>query len=302
MTIKKLVIYTDGASRGNPGPAAVGVAIQDESGRVVDTISQHLGEATNNQAEYRAVIAGLERALALGATHVMLHSDSELVVMQLSNRYKVKNEALKPLFQKVEVLRARLSALTISYIPREKNKQADRLANQALDGKNAQESPKVSGVTVRRATKTDYPALIEIIAELEKQHVDAVPQVFRTMSYQEQVRDLDSILADEKLGLFVAERGSTVLGYIHLALHDEETRGGLLARRYVKIRDLAVAGKYQKSGAGSALMQAAESWARERGIDTLELIVWEFNRGAFAFYQKIGYVTTSHHMWKHIQT
>ena len=230
----------------------------------------------------------------------MLHSDSELVVMQLSNRYKVKNEALKPLFQKVEGLCARLSALTISYIPREKNKQADRLANLALDGNKALEQSGAPKINVRAATKANYPAIIEIIAELEKQHVDAVPLVFRTMSYEEQVRDLDSILADEKLQVFVAERDGTVLGYIHLAFHDEETRGGLLARRYVKVRDLAVARKYQRSGAGSALIQAAESWARERGIDTLELIVWEFNRGAFAFYQEIGYVTASRHMWKHI--
>jgi ribonuclease HI len=133
MTVKKLVIYTDGASRGNPGPAAIGAVIQDESGRTVDTISQCLGETTNNQAEYRAVIAGLERALALGATHVELRSDSELVVRQLCNQYKVKNEALKPLFRKVAALRENFSDLTVNYIPREKNREADKLANMALD-------------------------------------------------------------------------------------------------------------------------------------------------------------------------
>jgi ribonuclease HI/GNAT superfamily N-acetyltransferase len=300
MTAKKLVIYTDGASRGNPGPAAIGVVIQDESGRPVATISQNLGEATNNQAEYRAIIAGLEKALALNATHVELRSDSELVVHQLSGKYRVKNEGLKPLVQKVGVLRTKFSSLAVSYIPREKNMAADRLANQALDGKKVREPAVASDIKVRRPVKTDYPAIIAIIQEMEKQHVDAVPQFFRTMTYEEQVADLDTILADPNLAFFVAERGGTILGLIHLAFHDEPVRGGVLARRYVKVRDLAVARKYQRSGTGKALMHAAEAWAKERGTDTIELNVWDFNREAFAFYQKLGYVTSSRHMWKQV--
>jgi len=298
--MKKLVIYTDGASRGNPGPAAIGVVIQDENRRTVATISQCLGEATNNQAEYRAIIAGLERALALGATHVVLYSDSELVVQQLSGKYRVKNEALKPLFQKVGVLRTKFSSLAVSYTPREKNKEADKLANQALDGKRIQDSPGTPKINIRRATKTDYPAIIEIIAELEKQHLEAVPQVFRKMSHKETVRELDDILADANAALLVAERDCEILGYIQMALKEAENVPVLRPRHYVKIRDLAVGKKYQRSGAGSALMQAAERWAKERGTDTVELNVWEFNRGAFAFYQKLGYVTSSRHMWKHL--
>ena len=295
-----MVIYTDGASRGNPGPAAIGVVLQDESGRTVDTISRCLGETTNNQAEYRAIIAGLERALALGATQVELRSDSELVVQQLSGKYRVKNEALKPLFQKAEALRVRLSGLALSYIPREKNKEADRLANQALDGKKTQESAVASNIGMRRATKADYPALIAIIAELEKQHIEAVPQFFRKMANKQREQELDSIFADENAVLFVAEKNAAILGYIHLALKEAEDLPLLQPRRYVKVRDLAVAGKYQRSGAGRVLMQVAEDWAKERGVDTVELNVWEFNRGAFEFYQKMGYVTSSRHMWKHI--
>jgi len=302
MTVKKLVIYTDGASRGNPGPAAIGVVIQDESGRAAATISQCLGKATNNQAEYRAIIAGLEKALELGATHVELRSDSELAVQQLSGKYRVKNEALKPLFLKVGILRSRFSGMAVSYIPREKNRAADKLATLALDGKKAREPDRVSGIKIRRAVKADYPAIIEITIELEDQHIAAVPEVFRKESYDEQVRNLDSILADANADLLVAERGCVVLGYVHLALKEAENVPMLRPRSYVKIRDLAVARKYQRSGAGSALMQAAERWASERGIDTIELNVWEFNRGAFAFYQKLGYVTSSRHMWKHIQT
>jgi ribonuclease HI len=298
--MKKLVIYTDGASRGNPGPAALGVVIQDERGRTVDTISQCLGEATNNQAEYRAIVTGLEKALALGATHIELHSDSELVVRQLSHHYKVKNEALKPLFQKVEGLRARFSGLAVSYIPREKNKEADKLANLALDGKKTRESGVASGIGIRRAVKADYPAIIEIIIELEDQHIEAVPEVFRKESYDEQVRDLDNILAEKNSALLVAVKGCEILGYIHMALQGDEKHPALLPRQYIKVRDLAVDRKFQHSGAGRALMQAAEGWARERGVNTIELNVWEFNRGAFAFYQKMGYVTSSRHMWKHI--
>lgn len=176
MTFKRLVIYTDGASRGNPGPAAIGVVLQDESGHAVDSISQCLGETTNNQAEYRAVIAGLERALALGTTQVELRSDSELVVHQLSGRYRVKNASLKPLVQKVEELRSGFSELSVSYIPREKNREADKLANLALDGNKVRERAVPSGIAIRCAVKVDYLAIIEIIIELEDQHIAAVPR------------------------------------------------------------------------------------------------------------------------------
>jgi ribonuclease HI len=311
MTYETLILNTDGASRGNPGPAAIGVVLQNEAGRTVDTISECLVACTNNQAEYQAIIAGLERALKLGATKVFLRSDSELVVQQLCGKYRVKNEGLQPLFQRVNELRRKFTSFEAIYIPREKNRAADRLANEALDGKKIQEPARVletkkikepapGGISVRRAAHEDYAAIIEIIEELEKQHVEAVPEMFRTMSYAEQVADLDSILADGKLVLLVAERGGTIMGYLHLALYDEPARGGVRARRYIKVRDLAVAKRYQRSGAGSALMAAAERLARSQNADTLELMVWEFNRGAFAFYQKMGYSTASRIMWKRL--
>ena len=90
MTVKKLVIFTDGASRGNPGPAAIGAIIKDEQGRLITSISQAIGRTTNNQAEYRAVIAALEQAIRLGADQVELHSDSEWLVRQINGRYRVK--------------------------------------------------------------------------------------------------------------------------------------------------------------------------------------------------------------------
>ncbi|MDD5339144.1 MAG: ribonuclease HI family protein [Dehalococcoidales bacterium] len=129
----KVVIYTDGAARGNPGPGAIGVVIKDEAGTIAAKISQRLGVTTNNQAEYQAIIAGLEKAVGLGAKSAEVKSDSELVVNQINGRYKIKNTGLRPLYQKVVQLTGQLESFSISYIPREQNKAADDLANQALD-------------------------------------------------------------------------------------------------------------------------------------------------------------------------
>lgn len=133
MNINKAVIYTDGAARGNPGPGAIGVVIKDEAGAIAAKISQRLGVTTNNQAEYQAIIAGLEKAVGLGVKSADVKSDSELVVNQINGRYKIKNTGLRPLYQKVVQLTGQLESFSISYIPREQNKAADDLANQALD-------------------------------------------------------------------------------------------------------------------------------------------------------------------------
>ncbi|MCH8865039.1 MAG: ribonuclease HI family protein [Chloroflexi bacterium] len=128
-----MLIWVDGAARGNPGPAAIGAVIKDEQGATLARISQRIGKTTNNQAEYRALIAALEKAVQLGARKVSVYSDSELVVRQITGRYRVKKAELKPLFQKVTQLQSRLESFSISHIPREQNTEADRLANEALD-------------------------------------------------------------------------------------------------------------------------------------------------------------------------
>jgi ribonuclease HI len=133
LSIDKVTIYTDGAARGNPGPAAIGVVIKDETGQIINTISKRLGNTTNNQAEYRAVIAGMEKAIGLGTRHILIKSDSELVVKQLNGLYKIKNVALRPLYQEVGRLIGALESFSISYIPRAQNAAADALANKALD-------------------------------------------------------------------------------------------------------------------------------------------------------------------------
>ena len=131
----KLTIYTDGAARGNPGPAAIGVVIKDEKNQPVAHISQRIGFATNNQAEYIAVITALEKAVKMGARQVTIISDSELVVKQLKGKYRVKKDSLKPLYQRVGQLMGSLESIVINHIPREQNRQADQLANKALDAK-----------------------------------------------------------------------------------------------------------------------------------------------------------------------
>jgi len=131
--IERVVIHTDGASRGNPGPAAIGATIKDRQGKIITSISQRIGRTTNNQAEYRAIIAALEEAIRLGAKQVELNTDSELVVRQLNGQYRVKNVALRPLYQRVKQLQSFLDSSTTTYIPRQQNTEADNLANIALD-------------------------------------------------------------------------------------------------------------------------------------------------------------------------
>lgn len=130
----KWVIYADGASRGNPGPAATGAVIYDGSGEEVHTVSRRIGRATNNEAEYRAAIAALEAALALGAHRVDLRMDSELVVRQMSGRYRVRNPRLARLHARMLALRQRFEEVVVRHVPRTENKVADSLANEALLG------------------------------------------------------------------------------------------------------------------------------------------------------------------------
>jgi ribonuclease HI len=129
---KRVVIFTDGASRGNPGPSAIGAIIKDEQGRLIAAISQPIGQATNNQAEYKALIAALERAIRLGLLEIDIRSDSELLVKQIKGEYRVKAILIKPLYQKANELLALLRDYTITCIPREQNSAADKLANMAF--------------------------------------------------------------------------------------------------------------------------------------------------------------------------
>jgi ribonuclease HI len=131
---QELTIYTDGASRNNPGEAGAGVYILQDN-KPVGEIAQYLGKTTNNIAEYKAAILGLEHAVKQGATRVNLFADSELLVKQLNGDYKVKNEGLKPLHGKAKELIGKIGSVQVRYIRREMNKEADALANKAIDEK-----------------------------------------------------------------------------------------------------------------------------------------------------------------------
>ena len=134
-----ITIFTDGGSRGNPGPAAVGVQIIDKEGKVLREVSETIGNATNNYAEYMAVVRGLQTAKdvlgkATKETAVEIKMDSELIQKQLTNQYQIKDPGLVPFFIEIHNMRvASFPKLTITHVKREHNKEADRLVNEALD-------------------------------------------------------------------------------------------------------------------------------------------------------------------------
>lgn len=130
-----VIVCTDGGSRGNPGPSALGVSIVDPNGSELAAFGEYIGETTNNVAEYSAVIRGLERAKELGAAAVEVRSDSMLLVQQLNGRYKVKAAHLKGLHDKVKELASAFDTVTYVHVYREQNVRADQLVNIALDAR-----------------------------------------------------------------------------------------------------------------------------------------------------------------------
>lgn len=130
----KLIVHVDGGSRGNPGPAAAGAVTSDEEGVVLDESSRLIGVATNNVAEYRALLLGLERVRGLGASEVEIVNDSELIARQLTGAYKVKHPDMKPLYLEATAALRVFDAWSIRSVPREQNARADALVNAALDG------------------------------------------------------------------------------------------------------------------------------------------------------------------------
>ena len=131
-----ITAYIDGGSRGNPGPAGYGVQIVDDAGTVLAELHESVGTTTNNVAEYRGLLAALAWAVDHGVSPLHIRSDSELLVKQLRGEYRVKNPGLQPLYQDARSLVARIGRVTFEHVRREKNKEADRLANLAMD--NAQ--------------------------------------------------------------------------------------------------------------------------------------------------------------------
>lgn len=131
--MKRGVLAVDGASKGNPGPAGIGIVILDESGKVVCECGEYIGEATNNLAEYTALVKGLEKALSMGFENLTVRTDSELVARQLSGEYKVKSKNLLSLFNSVVDLLSKFKDVSVEQVARTENAQADRLASRAAE-------------------------------------------------------------------------------------------------------------------------------------------------------------------------
>jgi len=129
---RKTILYTDGAARGNPGPAAIGIVLIDERGNEIEAFGETISETTNNVAEYRALLRGLERA-AQHADVIEIRTDSELLARQLHGAYRVRAANLKPLHAQAQRALEQFKRVTIAIIPRELNRRADALANEALD-------------------------------------------------------------------------------------------------------------------------------------------------------------------------
>ncbi|HVL96098.1 MAG TPA: ribonuclease HI family protein [Solirubrobacteraceae bacterium] len=129
----KVVVHVDGGSRGNPGPAAAGAVVSTPEGDVIDEATEFLGRTTNNVAEYRGLLLGLERARLLGATEIEIYNDSELVAHQINGRYKVKHPDMKPLYLEAMQRLREFGRWRVRSVPRAQNAAADALVNQALD-------------------------------------------------------------------------------------------------------------------------------------------------------------------------
>jgi ribonuclease HI len=129
----KVLLYTDGGARGNPGPAAYAYVLEAEDGDVLAAEGVPIGTATNNVAEYSGLVGGLRRALELGVKHVELVSDSELMVKQMRGEYRVKNEGLRPLYEEAQRLAREIGDVEYRHVRRAENELADRLVNEALD-------------------------------------------------------------------------------------------------------------------------------------------------------------------------
>jgi len=133
--VKRLTVNVDGGARGNPGPAAIGAVLRNADGEVLEEVGRRIGRTTNNVAEYKALLLGIERARALGASELELLGDSELIVRQVQGEYKVKDATMRELHAEVRRALESFERWSIRHVPRGQNVGADRLVNEALDGR-----------------------------------------------------------------------------------------------------------------------------------------------------------------------
>ncbi|HET9954732.1 MAG TPA: ribonuclease HI family protein [Polyangiaceae bacterium] len=132
--VTEAIVWTDGAARGNPGPAGAGAVIKTRDGNILAEVTEYLGTTTNNVAEYKALLLGLERALELGVRRLEVRADSELLIKQLRGEYRVRHYGLKPLYEAAKQLLGKFERFELNHVRRELNSEADRLANRGIDG------------------------------------------------------------------------------------------------------------------------------------------------------------------------
>jgi len=151
---------------------------------------------------------------------------------------------------------------------------------------------------IRQATQEDYEGLCAVIAEVDALHSEALPEVFRAADPPRTREFVSGIMADENAALFVAESDGQVIGFVLVRIERSRDIPIMVPRRYAMIDDLAVLKRFHRRGVGQALMDKAHQWALSNGVSHIELSVAEFNQGAIAFYEKLGYATRSRRMWR----
>ncbi len=155
---------------------------------------------------------------------------------------------------------------------------------------------------IRQATMHDYAGMCDLFAEIDALHAGALPHIFRVARGRSRSRAyIQSILDNPEAGVFVAEQEGRIAGLIDVRLQETADAPILVPRRYAIVDTLVVRHDCQRQGIGQALMARAEQWARERGLSEIGLHVWEFNVGAIAFYERLGYVTLSRRMWRKVE-
>ncbi len=254
----KVIIHTDGGSRGNPGPAAAGFTLDDADGHRLQAKAFFLGETTNNVAEYTALIKALEAARKLGAKQVTVHTDSELMVRQLSGAYKVKSESIRPLFEHVNELRSQFESCLVRHVMREKNADADRIVNQALDARRDVElkPTKRSHRSAEDGSKAECLAR-SVPVRASEERVEGVPPSNRgqdardTTPHGVTTNALDAATRKKtlRLGILISGGGRTMLNILEAI-----RRGELNAEIAIVISSLsAVAGVERARNAGLPL-------------------------------------------------
>ena len=226
------IFSIDGGARGNPGPAACAVVVETADGKRVDAFSKHLGETTNNVAEYEGLLAALDYALRHDFTQVTVFSDSELLVRQVRGAYKVKSPSLKPLHQRAMEMISRLDTFAIRHIPREQNREADRLLNQALDRKE-------NNVIHHRGTETQRTASeakAEDSSAKARGEAAAHPAVREQPApLPEQLNSISHAVVDAAFAVHSQLGPGLLEGVYEMCMVHELTKRGLAVERQVNV-------------------------------------------------------------------